>query len=220
MSDEYLTDEEQVEALKRWFAVNGPWLIGGAVLGVALLVGYRYYEGHRNTQAMRAATEFGVVTSALQGNDGAKAREVANGIIKQYPDSPYADQARLTIARIAIEDGKLADAVAPLEAVKNDSRDSELRRVAALRLARLQIDLGKPDAALATLPAAPAGAFAALEHEVRGDALYAKKDLAGARGEYEAAMAAADKSGVDTALLELKLADLGAAPASKPKDKT
>ncbi len=214
MAEEYLTDEEQLEAVKGWFRANGAWLAAGAVLGVALLSGYRYYENYRNGRALRAATDFGMLTAALQGNDGGHARDLAAGLIKEFPHSPYADQARMTLARLAVDEGKLDQAVAPLTEVMNGSTDEDLRRIAALRLARVLIDLGKPDAALSTLPASGAGAFAALDHEVRGDALYAKHDVEGARAEYQAALGSADKSGIDTALLDLKLADLGAAPAS------
>ncbi len=217
MAEDYLTDEEQVEAVKHWFTANGAWLLGGAVLGVALLSGYRYYQNYRDSQAQRASTEFGSMTAALQANDGGRSRDIALGLIKQFPASPYADQARLTLARLAIEQGKPEQAIEPLTQVKDSSKDTDLRAIAALRLARVQIDMGRPDEALRTVsePAPATGAFAALDREVRGDALYAKHDTDGARNEYVAALGSADKSGIDTALLELKIADLGApAPAA------
>jgi len=45
---------------------------------------------------------------------------------------------------------------------------------------------------------------------VRGDALYAKKDLSAAAAEYKLALASTDARSPDTALLSLKIADLGA----------
>jgi predicted negative regulator of RcsB-dependent stress response len=50
---------------------------------------------------------------------------------------------------------------------------------------------------------------------VHGDALYAKKDIAGAIAEYNAALSAGD-GGADSALLELKLADLASNEKAKP----
>ena len=44
---------------------------------------------------------------------------------------------------------------------------------------------------------------------MRGDAYYAKKDLTQAAEQYKAALAAGSSSGVDSTLLELKIADLG-----------
>jgi predicted negative regulator of RcsB-dependent stress response len=155
------------------------------------------------------------MTNALQMDDGKKAMVIAQGLIKDYPSSPYADQAQLTVARIDIEDGKTADAIAPLTQIMNNSKDTELRQVARLRLARVLIDQGKPDDAIKTLAEGVPGTFAGRYHEVHGDALYAKKDIAGATAEYNLALATAD-GGTDSALLQLKLADLASNEKAKP----
>jgi predicted negative regulator of RcsB-dependent stress response len=88
--------------------------------------------------------------------------------------------------------------------------------VARARLARVLIDQGKPDEALALLDTANAGAFAAYYHDIRGDALAAKGDAAGARREYDSALAGnATESGLDKAYVELKRDALPAAGAAK-----
>jgi len=222
MAEEYLTDDEQLEAVKRWTTENGPWLVGGLVVGLAGLFGYRQFDNHRNELALQAAAQFGDMTSALQHNDRARTRQIADGLIKEFPSSPYADQAKLALARLYIDDGQDANAIPPLTEVMDTSKDSELKHIARLRLARVLIDQGKPDDALKTLTADP-GAFAARYHEVRGDAFYAKKDFRGALSEYRMALGANASSNADSALLTLKIADLGlpvAAPAatSSPAD--
>ncbi len=65
-------------------------------------------------------------------------------------------------------------------------------------------------------------AFSARYHEVRGDAYLAKKDVPHAVAEYQAALGAADASGINAALLELKIQDLGAvaAPVAKANSVT
>ena len=209
MAEEYLTDDEQLEAVKRWAVENGPWLIGGVVLGAVLFFGYRYYERHNTERALQAAAQFNELTTAMQSNDQAKSRRLAEILIKDYSGSPYADQAQLSIARLDVDSGQLAGAVAPLTEVMNNSKDTELRQIAKLRLARLLIDQGKPDEALNLLAKDTAGSFAGRYHEVRGDAFLAKKDPADAGTEYQAALASADTAGVSASLLELKVADLG-----------
>ena len=208
MAEEYLTDDEQWEAVKRWLAENGLWIIAGVVLGAALLFGYRYYESSRNDRALRAAAQFGDMTAALDRDDRTATRQAAAALIKEYPTSPYADQAQLTIARLDVDAGQPAQAVAPLTQVMNGSKDAELKRIARLRLARLLIDQGKPDQALTTLAEDAPGAFVSRFHEVRGDAFYAKKDFKSALDEYKAALAAADSGGAEGAVLELKIADV------------
>jgi predicted negative regulator of RcsB-dependent stress response len=215
MAEEYLTDDEQLEAVKRAFTEYAPWILGGVVLGVGGWYAYQHYQSHRNEVAFQAADRFSKMTAALQVNDSAKSLQIADELIKNYPDSPYADQAQLTIARIDVESGKSAEAVAPLTQVMTHSKDSELQQIARLRLARVQIDQGKPDEAISTLAAGKPGNFAARYHEVRGDALYAKKDIPGAVTEYNAALAASF-GGADAALLQLKLADLASNEKAKP----
>lgn len=210
MAEEYLTDDEQLEVVKHAFIEYAPWLIGGAIIGAVLFFGMRYYGNFRDERSLRAAAQFNAMSAAFQANDKAKSWQLAEGLVKDYASTPYADQAQLAIARLNVEDGKLDKAVAPLTLVMNTSQDAELRQIARLRLARILTDLGKPDAAIKTLSEGTPGAFAGRYHEVRGDALYAKKDFPSAVTEYKAALAAADANGVNAALLELKLQDLGA----------
>jgi predicted negative regulator of RcsB-dependent stress response len=215
MAEEYLTDDEQLDAVKRAFTEYAPWIIGGIVLGAGGWFGIQYYRSHQNERALLAATQFGAMTMALQVNDPKKSRQIADGLIKDFPSSPYADQAQLTIARIDVDSGLSSDAVAPLSQVMKNSKDTELRQIARLRLARVLIDQGKPDEAIKILAEGTPGSFAGRYHEVHGDALYAKKDVAGAIAEYNAALGAGD-SGADAALLELKIADLAPNEKAKP----
>jgi len=209
MPEEYLTDDEQLEHVKRLVAEYGPTIVGAVVIGLAFVSGLRYYNNHRNERALQAAAQFGDMASALQHNDRARAQQIAGGLIKDFPNSPYADQAKLTLARLYVDEGQDASAIPPLTDVMSNSKDTELRHVARLRLARILIDQGKPDDALKTLSDAP-GAFAARYHEVRGDAFFAKNDFHQAASEYNAALGDdAAGSSADSALLTLKIADLG-----------
>ena len=213
MAEEYLTDDEQLEAVKQLAVEYAPWLVGGMLVGAAAFFGIRYYQSYHNEQAFKAAAQFSAMTAALQVNDHAKSRQIADGLIKDYAASPYADQAQLTLARLDVDEGQMDKAVAPLTQVMNESKDTELRQIARLRLARVQIGQGKSDEAIKTLTEPMSAAFATSFHEVRGDAYYAKKDIPAAITEYQAAIAASDANGINPALLELKIQDLGASPA-------
>jgi predicted negative regulator of RcsB-dependent stress response len=211
MAEEYLTDDEQLEAVKHLMAEYAPWLIGGVLVGAALFFGFRYFQSYTNERAFKAAAQFSAMTAALQAKDSAKSRQIADGLIKDYASSPYADQAQLTLARLDVDEGQLGKAVVPLTQVMNESKDTELRQIARLRLARILTDQGKPDEAIQILAAPIPAAFAAPAHEVRGDAYLAKKDIPHAVSEYQAALGAADASAANGALLELKIQDLGGA---------
>jgi len=217
MPEEYLTDDEQLEAVKHAFTEYAPWIVGGVLIGAAAFFGIRYYQSTMNERALKAAAQFSAMTAALQANDKSKSRQLADGLIKDYASSPYADQAQLTLARLDVDDGQLDKAIAPLTEVMNGSKDTELRQIARLRLARILTDQGKVDEAIKLLAEPMPAAFAVPYHEVRGDAYLAKKDIPDAVTEYQAALGAAEASGTNGALLELKIEDIGAVPAPMAK---
>jgi predicted negative regulator of RcsB-dependent stress response len=218
MAEDFMTDDEQLDAVKRWTAENGVWLVAGVLLGAAGLFGYRYYESYTNERDLKASAEFAAMTDAVDKNDRPGALRIAERITHDYSRTPYADQAELTLARLYLDQSQPANAIAALTQVMNTSKDADLKLIARLRLARVLTDQGRPDEAISTLAGATPGAFAGLYHEVHGDALFAKKDLAGAMAEYRAALASNDAREADAALLELKIADLGVAdaPAANP----
>jgi len=213
MSDEFLTDDEQLEHVKRLAKEYGPPIIGAVAIALLFVFGYRTYQEHRTNRALAADADFAQMVAADQRGDRAEAQRLADAIIQGFPDSPYADQAKLTLARLDVDQGQDAKAIVPLTDVMEHSKDAELKHIARLRLARVQIDAGKPDAALQLLVDVPA-AFAADYHEVRGDAYVAKKDTPHALEEYRVALAAKPEG--EDPLLVLKIADLGAPPILPP----
>ena len=209
MVDEYLTDDEQAEALKSWWRENWAWVFSGIVLGVGLLSGWAYYQRYtmqKSEAAAKALDEF----ATAQVLDKPKAEMLFKELTDKYAATPYAMQAQLLQAQQAVEANDLPRAETALRTVMANSKDAELAQIAKSRLARVLIAQGKGDDALALLDVAKSGAFAAQTHEIRGDALYAKQDMTGARAEYESALAAYKADGqADVSLLEYKLQDLG-----------
>ena len=154
------------------------------------------------------------MTDALQKNEPTRAKAVAASMEKDFPNSPYVDQAHFFEARLAVEANDLPKAESLLKGVMDNTKDDQLALIARSRLARVQLAQGKPDEARATLDAKPAGAFEARFHEIRGDILFAKGDKPGALKEYLAALAGSDGRSTDTQSLQLKINDLKAdAPA-------
>ena len=230
--DELLNDKEQVEFVKGWLRENGPWLAAGVAIGAAALWGWNYYQSYKERVALEASTRYEQLIDAYGRNDRVRGLALADGLRRDYASSPYADQADLAVARAMVDGNDLPKAAERLTRVMNDSKDLQLRLVARLRLARVQLAQGQPDTALGTLSAAEAGAFAAKYAEARGDILFFKGDKAGALREYQTARANKIAGVVDAPVLELKIADLKArgiglpssaapvspvAPANKPR---
>lgn len=209
--EDYLTETDQWEALKRWLRENGAWMVAGVLIGVGALLGYRWWEARQTTRAHTAQARYADVLTALGRADKARAVELGDQLRNEFADTPYADHADLVLARAHVDLGELEAAAGRLRAVMENSDDPELRLIARERLARVQLAQNKPDEALATLAGAEPGAFAARFEEIRGDALLQKGDTAGALAAYSAALAAAEPGVVDAGLLQLKINDLGAA---------
>ena len=51
----YQTDEEQVEAIKRWWKENGKSVIGGIVLRFAVIGGWQGWQGYQRNQGEAAS---------------------------------------------------------------------------------------------------------------------------------------------------------------------
>ena len=99
MTEEYLTDDEQLEVVKQAFTEYAPWIIGGVLVGAALFFGWRYFQTYTNDRALKAAGQFSAMTAAVQVNDRSRSRQIGAGIVKDFAGSPYADQAQLALAR-------------------------------------------------------------------------------------------------------------------------
>jgi predicted negative regulator of RcsB-dependent stress response len=217
--EDYLSEREQWEAIKSWLRENGLWILAGIAVGAAGLGGWRWWQDHVDQVALQAGGKYEQMRQAFGRGDHTQALVLLGELERNYSSSPYADQGKLTAARVYVDSGELDKAGKELQAVAQHSQDRDLALLARLRLARVQIAQQKPDDALATLNGIEPGAFAPRYHEVRGDAYYAKGDKATALKEYRTARAA-DLGGVsDTSLLDLKISDLlaDAAPVASPE---
>ncbi|MFZ0008293.1 MAG: tetratricopeptide repeat protein [Steroidobacteraceae bacterium] len=211
---DYLSEKEQWEQIREWVRQNAVWVLAGVAVGGALLLGWRWWQGYRDTQALQAGARYMQIVQALEQGDRTDALVHLGELERGYPLSAYADQGRLLGAHIYIDSGQLEQAAGELQSVSEHSKDHELALIARQRLARVQIAQGKPDLALATLNAAEPGAFARSYHEARGDAYYAKGDKAAALTEYRAAAAGATEAATADSLLDLKIADLSGSAAA------
>jgi len=206
--DDYLSEKEVWEWLKTWLRVNVPYIAAGVAAGVLLLGGWHWWQGRADQRAASASAQYQQILDAFGRHDSARAVTLIDALARDQPKSPYIDQANLTAARAFVDAGQLDQAALRLTTVMEQSADHVLALVARERLARVQIAQNAPDAALATLAAVDPGSFAARYHEVRADALEAKKDVPGALKEYRAARDADGSRIVDPESLDLKISDL------------
>ncbi len=205
---EHLNDEEQLEALKKWWTENGKSVVGGVVLGLALVGGWRGWQYYQQTRAEAAGAHYDQMLVAAESHQIDHAVQLAEGLRIEFDDTAYASLGALHAAKLKLEVGDSAGAQVPLAWVRTNAHDPALRQIASMRLARILIDGGDLDAAQRILDAAPRDAFAPELAELRGDLARARGDVKGARAAYEEALAGRP---VTSALLRMKLEDLPAA---------
>ena len=187
---EDLSDNEREEQLRRFWAENWLWIVGGIALGLGGLAGWQYWQQSKLNASERDQASYVDVLDSLSKNDKDAAVKKAGDLRGLHPKSPYADQADLALARFAVDTRDFDEAAKRLRTVAETSRDPELRLIARSRLARVLAEQGQHDEALKLLDVTNAGSFTPLFHEIRGDVLATKGDVAGARQAYDAALAA------------------------------
>jgi predicted negative regulator of RcsB-dependent stress response len=221
--DDYLSEQEQWEAVKKWLRENGAWIVAGIAVGALAIGGWQWRNAHIDKVNAAASAKYEQMLQAFGRNDQAGGIAILGELERDYSSTPYLDQGRLAAARVYVDSNQLDKAAQELEAVVQHSKDKQLALVARLRLARVQIAQQKPDDALATLNGVDPGAFGPRFHEVRGDADLAKGDKTGALTEYRAARSMdLGGGGGGNSLLDLKISDLvaDAAPMAGAKTPT
>lgn len=205
----YQTDDEQVEAIKKWWRENGKSVIGGVVLGFAAIGGWQFWQIYQRDQGEAASQVFDAMRLAERNGEVEQAMEEGKRLIGEFGGSAYAAFAALELARLSYERGEKAAARNHLRWVADSAPEPELRELASLRLARLLYDTKEFDALRKLLDAGHSPAFAGEFAVLHGDLARAEGDAEAARAAYERALLA----GVgDQELLRMKLIEVGGKP--------
>lgn len=207
--EDYLTEEERLEALKRWIKENGRSVLFGVGLGAAIVLGWNFWQTKQWQNAEQAGNTFQQLLTAVQNKQTDAALKLSERLIEQYGSSSYGWYGRLFAAKFKAEKGDLEGARQMLRDVLDKAGDPNLKLLARLRLGQVMLALKEDEEALRLVESAGADMVApyrALYAELKGDILMALGRRDQARSAYEQARASGDAR---SPLLELKLQDLG-----------
>ncbi|MEQ4690350.1 YfgM family protein [Providencia manganoxydans] len=198
----YTNENDQVDAIKRFFANNGVALVVGLVLGVGAVFGWNYWQSHKTNVLQESAQKFENISTQLHSGS-AQGIEAAQKFAAETNDV-YSAMIGLELAQVAVDKGDLAMAEKSLANALEKAKTEDMADLINLRLARVQLALGNADAALASIGNIKAKSWQAAAQDVRGDALLQKGDIAGAKAAYTQGL---DSEGSQTlkGLLTLKL---------------
>lgn len=206
----YETEEQQVEALKRWWKENGTSTIVGVIAAIVLIVGWNFWQSYRQDKQNQASALYEKLLQDLEQAKYDGVEKIAQRLSEQYASTAYAAYAGLMSAKSKVQQGDLAAAETILQQVVQNAGSDEIKNVARIRLVRLMLATSEYEKGLQLIaevdPAATEG-FSARYDELKGDLYVALGRLGEARTAYQSAL----RSGQGSPLLQFKLDDITAA---------
>lgn len=201
----YSSEEQQVEAIKRFWHEYGKAIVAGVVIGLAALYGFRYYQAEQRNNAEQASTAYNQLLQQREAGNSEDWLTQAQNYVANAKGDNYAVLTALVTAKEAVTAKNYDVASQQLNWVLANAKESVLLAVTQLRLAKLQQEQGNYDAALTTLSSAVPESFASLQAELKGDILVLAEKLPEAKAAYQKALATA---GQNQQLLQIKLDEL------------
>jgi len=203
------SEQEELEALQKWWKENGRAVAIGLILGLGGVFGWTTWQARVEAAAEEQSVAYqNLADTAALGNH-VQAVPLADAIIAASPDSEYAALAGLLGARSALHAGQPDTAERLLDWVIDNAARADLSDVARIRRAQLLFGEGERDAALDILVRVANPAFAATVEELRGDIMVENNEAEAAAKAYESALASDTITSGMRARVQMKLDDLG-----------
>lgn len=201
----YETEEQQVEALQKWWKENATSAMVGLGIGIAAILGWNYWQEQKKEQMGKASAVYDQLLKNVVENKTTEIDTVAGKLKTEFGSTEYATYSVLMQAKTKVEAGDLASAKELLQGLANQSND--LSQLAKLRLVRLYLATGEFEKGLQLVgqvdPKKAAG-FEGNYDELVGDLYVALDRIDEARTAYEKAI----REGYNSPLLQFKLDDL------------
>jgi predicted negative regulator of RcsB-dependent stress response len=206
-----LQEQEQLDAFKAWWKVNGNRVTGAALVVLAGVLAYQGWNAHTLSQAAEASALYDQYDRAAASKDAGKVKEIAGSLIEQHGSTVYAALAALRSAKANVDASDRAAAKLQLRWVVDHAPQKELALLARVRLAGVLLDEKAYDEALQVLKVDVPAAFVTEFSDRRGDVLLAQGKTTEARAAYTEALSKAGAQQPLRALIQLKLDALPAA---------
>lgn len=227
---DHITEEEQIEAFKRWWAENGLQLAAAAVLLAGSFFSWQWWQDSQQQQAEQGSKIYmelvEIVTAVQPGEqlnaaDQTAVNRLAEQLKAQYQGSGYGHFAALLKAKLAVDKGDLEQAAAELQWVLDGDPEPSTKTLTILRLARVEASRGNVELALQAVQGVDPGAMKSAYEEAKGDFYVMQGDTASAHTAYQTALLSdQSQDSRAAAILRLKLSQTtpAVAPPSVVED--
>lgn len=210
MADTFDSEQEQIDAIKAWWKENGRVITIGLVLGLGGVFGWSTWQSYAIAKAENASVLYEEMINWASARNYTRSNELADNLMRDYPDSGYAAFGGLVRASNAFAENHPDEARGYLQWVIENARRVELQNLARLRVARLAADKKEYATALEVLDgASDPGHYQGAYEEVRADILVAQDDIEDAARHYTNALGAERISESGRRRIRMKLDDLG-----------
>lgn len=203
------SQDQELEALKKWWQENGRMVVAGLVIGLGGVFGYTSWQSYQQRQSELASQLYAELTATFAEEKHEQALLQADGIIEEYSGTGYGALAALLAAASAQNADQPDAARAHLEWVIENSAIEGLKDLARLRLAHLLADRNDLATARSTVEAISSDEYAALADELRGDIALADGNPDVAAETYRKAMESEAVAQDARARMQMKLDDIG-----------
>ena len=148
-----------------------------------------------------------LMVSIAAGEKISTLNSLADGLLKNYPHTPYASLAALQLAKLAVNKNNLIEAANRLVSIVDHGHDQALQSIARLRLARILLNQNQAKEALNLLSKLEDKAYIPIFLEERGDIL---NNLGRGKEAFQSYLAAKQAFGniIEQPLLEMKINNL------------
>ena len=215
---DHITEEEQIEALKRWWDENGKQVVLAIVLTVGGYFGWQAWTDHVEEKTAAASLVYQEMLDHISDvtagdvvdtDKQVEISQLAETLKQDYSNTQYAFYAALIKAKLAVEGTDLSAAAVELQWAMDNAGETISENIARLRLARVEAAAGNLDKALQLVQGVDAGELKSAFDEAKGDFYQLQGNAAAAYTAYEAAMMGIDAGNSSASqLLQLKISQV------------
>lgn len=199
---------EQAEYVKKWCREYGFGILIGIILAFFISWGWNYWRQTKENNLFTASMQYEHLVASIATNENISTLNgLANGLLKNYPYTPYAALAALQLAKLSVNQNNLTEAANKLVWIIDHGHDQALQSIARLRLARILLTQNQAKEALNILSKNEDKAYIPIFLEEKGDIL---NNLGHSKQALQNYLAAKQALGniIEQPLLEMKINNL------------
>ena len=179
------SDNEEIQLIKDLWKRYGSTILICALIFAVTNFGWRYWQGNKQHKMELASTNYTQMLVAFEQQKNDEAKLYAKRLMQDCPKSSYASLAALMLAKLAVQSNDLKLAGEQLQFIIKKSSNNTLRQITKIRLARVFLELKRPQDALNLLITTDDDAYKDEINEISGDALMALGKTSEAKLSYQ-----------------------------------